>query len=83
MFTTIECNSGYWQIPVAKQDLDKTTSTSQFGTYRFKRMLFGLKNAPATFQRAIDIILAGVKWQHCLVYLDDVIVFLQSMESHL
>ncbi len=83
VFTTLDCNSGYWQIPVATQDRDKTTFTSHFGTYRFKRMPFGLKNAPATFQRAIDIILAGVKWQHCIVYLDDVIVFSKSMESHL
>ncbi len=83
VFTTLDCNSGYWQIPVATQDQDKTTFTSHFATYRFKRMPFGLKNAPATFQRAIDIILAGVKWQHCLVYLDDVIAFSKSMESHL
>jgi len=38
-------------------------------------MPFGLKNAPATFQRALDIILSGVKWQSCLVYLDDVIIY--------
>ncbi len=46
-------------------------------------MPFGLRNAPATFQRAVDIILAGIKWKHCLVYLDDVIVFSQSREVHL
>ena len=51
VFTTLDCNSGYWQIPVAAKDQDKTTITCQEGTYRYKRMPFGLTNAPATFQR--------------------------------
>ena len=45
-------------------------------------MPFGLKNAPATFQRALDIILSGVRWQVCLVYLDDVIVFSKTYDEH-
>ena len=52
------------------------------GTYRHLRMLFGLKGAPATFQRALDIILSRVLWQVCLVYLDDVIVFSRSDAEH-
>ena len=46
-------------------------------------MPFGLKNAPATLQRALDILLSGVRLQICLVYLDDVIVFSRDHESHL
>ena len=46
-------------------------------------MPFGLKNAPATFQRALDIILSGVRWQTCLVYLDDVIVFSRTIDEHI
>ena len=42
VFTTLDCNSVYWQIPVATQDRDKMTFTSHFGTYRFKRMPFVL-----------------------------------------
>ena len=57
IFTTLYCNSGYWQIPVAPEDGDKTTSTTHIGTFRHTRMPFGLRNAPATFQRALDIIL--------------------------
>ena len=82
VFSTLDCNSGYWQIPVAERDRDKTAFVSHFGLYRWLRMPFGLKNAPATFQRAADVILAAVKWQFALVYLDDVIVYSKSVEEH-
>eukprot|EP00170_Pyropia_yezoensis_P000290 contig_1820_g291 len=59
IFSTLDCNAGYWQIPVAPEDREKTTFTSHCGTFQCKRMPFGLCNAPATFQRAMDIILAG------------------------
>jgi Reverse transcriptase (RNA-dependent DNA polymerase) len=83
VFTTLDCNSGYWKIPVHPEDRDRTTFTSHYCIYRFLRLSFGLRNAPATFQRAIDIILSGVKWKTCLVYLDDVIVFSKSKADHL
>jgi Reverse transcriptase (RNA-dependent DNA polymerase) len=68
---------------VHPEDRDKTTFTSQYGTYRLLRLPFGLRNAPATFERAIDIILSGIKWKTCLVYLDDVIVFYKSKTDHI
>jgi hypothetical protein len=46
-------------------------------------MPFGLRNAPATFQRFVDITLAGFTWKSCLVYLDDIIVFAKTKEEHL
>ena len=82
IFTTLDANAGYWQIAVAPEDRDKTTFTCHSGTYRYTRMPFGLRNAPATFQRALDIILSGVRWQTCLIYLDDVIVFSKTAQQH-
>ena len=83
MFTKLDRNAGYWQVPVAPQYRNKTTFTWYLGTFRYTRMPFGLRNAPATFQRALDIILSGVRRQSCLIYLDDVIVFSRSTDEHL
>jgi hypothetical protein len=82
VFWTLDCNSGYWQIPLDEADRDKTTFCSHAGSFRFLRMFFGLLNAPATFQRAIDIILSGLKWRTCLVYLDDVIIYPCPLQCH-
>ena len=46
-------------------------------------MPFGLCNAPATFQRLMDMVLAGVKWSRCLVYIDDIVVMGKSFHDHL
>ena len=82
VFSTIDCNSGYWQIPVEEEDRDKTAFVCHAGLYRYKRMPFGLQNAPATFQRTLDILLLPFKWLSCLVYLDNVIVFSETVEEH-
>ena len=82
VFTTLDCNSGYWQIPAAPEDRDKNTFRTHIGTYRHLRMPFGLKGAPAALQRALDIILSGVRWQICLVFLDDVIEFSRTDADH-
>jgi len=61
VFSTLDCNSGNWQIPVADEDRVETTFVCHEGAYRYIRLPFGLSNAPATFQRAIDMILGGLK----------------------
>ena len=83
VFTTLDCNSGYLQVEIAEEDRNKTSFASHSGLYRFLRMPFGLKNAPTTFQRAVDIILSRVKWDTALVYLDDVIVYSRTVTEHI
>ena len=78
VFTTLDAMWGYRQIDIANEDRDKTTFVCNEGLYRCLVMPFGLRNAPATFQRAIDIILLKVKWRHALFYLDDIIVLKRS-----
>ena len=82
IFSTLDANTGYWQVEIDEQSRSMTTFSSHWGVYRFKRMPFGLRNAPATFQRALDVILSSVRWQSALVYLDDVIIFSRNFEDH-
>ncbi len=83
VFTTLDAYAGYWQLPIKKEDRHKTAFVCHTGTYQYNRMPFGLTNAPASFQRALDMILTKYKWKQCLIYLDDVIVFSNSIEDHI
>lgn len=74
-FISLDLHAGYWQVPVAEEDKDKTGFVTRQGLFRFVRMPFGLANAPGTFQRMMDAVLRCLAWIRCLVYLDDVIVF--------
>ena len=82
-FSTLDLVSGYWQVEVDPNDRPKTAFCTTEGLFQFKVMPFGLCNAPATFQRLMDLVLAGLQWSHCLVYLDDVIVIGRSFTEHL
>lgn len=70
-------------MELAKEDCEKTAFTTGSGLYHFKVMPMGLTNAPATFQRLMEMLLRGVPWNTCLVYLDDVLIFSQTFEDHL
>ena len=78
----MDLTAGYWQVGVAKEDREKTAFSSGSGLYQFRVMPFGLSNAPATFQRLMQMTLAGLRWRDCLVFLDDIIVHSRSFEEH-
>ncbi|KAI8480272.1 hypothetical protein Bbelb_419750 [Branchiostoma belcheri] len=82
-FTTLDLTSGYWQVNIDPDDREKTAFTTGRGLYQFKVMPFGLTNAPSTFQRLMELLLAGLDWQTCLAYLDDIIVFSRTFQEHL
>lgn len=75
--------SGYNQIAVHPDDREKTTITTPWGTFMYEKMPFGLMNAGATFQRAMDIAFVGEKDKFVLIYLDDITIFSHSHEEHL
>ena len=77
-----DLTKGYWQVPVAPADREKTAFTTPFGLFQFRRMPFGLQGAPATFQRMVDYLLDGFN-EFAGAYLDDVIVYSSSWKDHL
>jgi len=81
-FSTIDLASGFHQIEVAPKDIEKTAFSVENGHFEFTRMPFGLKNAPATFQRVMDNVLRGLQHHSCIVYLDDIIIFSTSLQEH-
>jgi hypothetical protein len=75
--------SGYNQISVHPDDQEQTAFTTLWGTFMYAKMLFGLMNARATFQRDMDIAFMGEKDKFVLIYLDDITVYSSSHEEHL
>ena len=74
--------SGYNQIAVHPEDQEKTAFTSSWGTFMYAKMPFGLINAGATFQRAMDIKFIEEKDKILVIYLDEITVFSKSDEEH-
>ena len=82
VFSTLDLKAGYWQLPVAEEDVYKTAFRCHLGLYEFLKMPFGLANAPAVFQRTMDKILSGLVGYCVFVYLDDIVVYSRNMEDH-
>lgn len=82
-FSTLDLASGFHQILMNEGDAPKTAFSVPQGHYEFTRMPFGLKNAPATFQRLMNTALAGLQDIRCFVYLDDIVIYSHDLPSHI
>ena len=60
-FSNIDCAKGFWQIPFREEDRPKTAFSTEYGHFEYKSMPFGLKGAPATFQRLMSTLLSGIQ----------------------
>ena len=81
LFASLDITSAYNQIPVRTEDIPKTAFVTKYGLFEYTTMPFGLSNAPATFQRLMEIALSGLQWTTCLIYLDDVLLFGSSFQE--
>ncbi|CAB4421455.1 unnamed protein product [Rhizophagus irregularis] len=82
-FSSLDLASGFWQVELDPKDREKSTFITRFGTYEFTVMPFGLCNAPATFQRLMDMVLRDILWQFTVVYINDINVGSKTFEEHL
>ena len=81
-FCVADLQSGYWQMPMALEDREKTAFSVPFrGHFQYKVMPFGLCNAPASFERLMEHVMAGLQWDRCLVYLDDIVCAGKTVEE--
>lgn len=81
-FSTLDLAQGFHQIELDENSVEKTAFTVDNRHLMFKRMPFGLRNAPATFQRVMDHVLRPFLYKFCFVYMDDVIIYSKSIEEH-
>ncbi|XP_026022288.1 uncharacterized protein LOC113021785 [Astatotilapia calliptera] len=82
-FSTLDLASGYWQVELTPRARRAAAFCTRTGLFEWNVMPFGLCNAPATFQRLMDRVLAGMQWETCLVYLDDIIVLAKDVSGML
>ena len=82
-FSSLDLRSGYWQVPLSADARAKTAFSTGRGLFQFTVLPFGLCNAPATFARLMDRVLADIPREQCLAYLDDVLAHGDSFDSAL
>ena len=83
-FSCLDLKSGFWQIKMEEASKQYTALTvGNLGFFECDQMPFGLCNTLATFQRLMQNCMGELNLIYCLIYLDDLIVFLQTVEEHL
>lgn len=80
-FTSLDLASGYYQVPMAQESRRYTGFVTPDGHFEFKRMPFGLANAPAVFQRLINKMLGSKRFDTALAYLDDILVPSENIQQ--
>ena len=82
IFSKLDLRDGYHQIPVDPLHRHKTAFVCRYGAFEYTVMPMGMKNAPAHFQRAMNLMLGDLVDVCVLVYLDDILIFSRNKEDH-
>ncbi|KAE8238759.1 hypothetical protein A4X13_0g8392 [Tilletia indica] len=83
VFSSLDAIRGYHQLDIKEEDRWKTAFVCHRGLYQYKRVPFGLRNAPSIFQRFMDHLLGPLRWNQAVVYIDDTVVATDTLEEHL
>jgi Reverse transcriptase (RNA-dependent DNA polymerase) len=83
IFSVPDLSHRFHQLPLDKASRAKTALSTRRGLYLWTTVPFGIRNGPAAFQRLLDSVLAGLTFECCLLYLDDIIVYSKSFEQHM
>jgi len=81
-FSVLDCYSGFWQVKLAEDDKVKTAFSTPAGHYLFNRLPYGLSNSPASFHRLMDVVLRDLTGTECWVFIDDLILFSDTIKEH-
>lgn len=79
--STLDLLKGYWQVPLTPRAREISAFVTPDGLFEYQVMPFGMKNAPATFQRMMTSVIQGIR--NCRVYIDDIVLFHNEWEEHL
>ena len=82
-FTSLDLVKGYHQMPIDEASREYTAFSTTRGHYHFKSLSFGLRNAPAAFQREVQALLSGFPQSKIVIYIDDILIMERDFESHL
>lgn len=81
-FSHLDLSQGYYQVEIDEESRPCTAFTTPKGQFQLKRLAMGLKTSPSSFSRAMTLAMAGLTPESCFIYLDDIIVFGNSLENH-
>ena len=82
-FTALDLSKGYYQFPIDKQSRKYTAFSTPRAHWQFKNLSFGLRNAPAAFQRGMQEILNEFPWRKVIVYIDDILIMSETFDEHM
>ena len=82
IFSVVDANQGFFQIPMGEKTKELTAFRCHMGSFHFLKMPMGLKNSGPIFQEFMDKTLGTLKWECAIIYVDDCIIFSDSLEDH-